>query len=413
MLTRLKVCYLLPRLLPTPSGAVVGGAAANCVSLALELKRQGADVELLTCVSAEGRTHLAGSPVSGILTPLPSCGGGLLGKGLGTLRSLRRGLKERMRKTQFDVVHCHSGTYPYAVVPLAADRRTCVRLHSLYCPLGAKGGVYSKWWEKAPVARLAFERLDRVIAATANVQRSLQDVGLRAEKLELVPMCVDTRRFRPRPRPDTARYFPRDADQGRVLFVGNASQEKGLIGLLQAVKILAEKQLPVSLVAAVENQNVIKEYEAGYARAQAFVGRQGLADCVRFVGLVDAIEDLYAEADVLVIPWNSTRGPSDYPMVALEAMAMGKCVVSTPVGGCPELLAGGKAGLLTKESSAESIASAIELAIRNPEMRSVIQDVAIQRALRFSLSTSVEHLLGLYRNLLENKGHSVIGTSDA
>jgi len=32
----LKVCYLVPRLLPTPSGAVVGGSAVNCVSLAPE-----------------------------------------------------------------------------------------------------------------------------------------------------------------------------------------------------------------------------------------------------------------------------------------------------------------------------------------------------------------------------------------
>lgn len=37
----LKVCYLLSRLLPGEKGVIVGGCAANCVSLALELKRQG------------------------------------------------------------------------------------------------------------------------------------------------------------------------------------------------------------------------------------------------------------------------------------------------------------------------------------------------------------------------------------
>lgn len=409
----LKVCYLLPRLLPTPSGAVVGGAAANCVSLALELNRQGVDVELLASVSDDGLAHLAGSPLSEILTPLPSCGGGLLGKGLGTVRSLRRGLKERLRETRFDVVHCHSGTFPYAAVPLVADRKTSVRLHSLYCPLGANGGVYGRWWEKMSAARLTFQRLDRVIAVTDNVRRSVQEAGLRAAKIESIPMCVDTQRFSPDAPCGPVKYFPGHNGDLRLLFVGNASKEKGLLELLQAVRLLREKAVPVSLVAAVENQCAIESNSAGLISANRFVSQSGLQGCVRFIGLVDSMAALYAEADVLVIPWNSTRGPSDYPMVALEAMAMGKCVVSTPVGGCPELLADGKAGLLTRDFSAESIASAIELGIRNPEMCSTIQDVAIERAQRFSVSTSVEHLLGLYRNLLEKKGHSMIGASDA
>lgn len=409
----LKVCYLMPRLLPTPSGAVVGGAAANCVSLALELKRQGADVELLASVSADGLAHLAGSPLSGILTPLPSCGGGLLSKGLATLRSLRRGLRARLRETRFDIVHGHSGTYPYAVVPLVADRKTSVRLHSLYCPLGAKGGVYSKWWEKMSAAKLTFQRLDRVIAVTDNVRRSVEAAGLPAENIESIPMCVDTQRFSPDAPCGPVKHFPSNNGDLRLLFVGNASKEKGLLELLQAIRFLREKALPVALVAAVENQCAIESNSVGLISAKRFVSESGLGDCVRFIGLVDSMEALYAEADAVVIPWNSTRGPSDYPMVALEAMAMGKCVVSTPVGGCPELLAGGKAGLLTKEFSAESIASTIELAIRNSEMRSVIQDTAIERAQRFSVSTSVKRLLALYRDLLETKVQSVIGATDA
>jgi glycosyltransferase involved in cell wall biosynthesis len=209
------------------------------------------------------------------------------------------------------------------------------------------------------------------------------------------------------------KYFPSNNGNLRLLFVGNASKEKGLLELLQAVRLLREKTLPVALVAAVENQCAIESNSVGLISAKKFVSQSGIGDCVRFIGLVDSIKALYAEADVVVIPWSSTRGPSDYPMVALEAMAMGKCVVSTPVGGCPELLAGGKAaGLLTKEFSAESIASAIGFAIRNPEMRSVIQDAAIERAQRFSVSTSVKRLLALYRDLLETKVQSVIGATD-
>ncbi len=399
----LHVCYLLPHILPTSGGSVIGGAAANCVSLALELKRRGVGIEVLASVSDGGLAHLAGSPLSEILKPLPTCGGGLLGKGFGTVRTLRRGLRERLRESHFDIVHCHSGTYPYALAPLVADRQTSIRMHSLYCPLGANGGVYSRWWEAMSAARLVFQRLDRVVAVTQNVQRSLQVAGVPSEKVELFPMCVDTRRFRPRGRPQQLKYFPHNDGQARILFVGNASQEKRLAELLLALKILADRRLSFFVVAAIENQSQIKEYTIGYDRAKDFVHRCGLEDCVRFIGLVDAIEDLYAEADVLLIPWRTSRGPSDYPMVVLEAMAMGKCIISTPVGGCPELLAGGKAGFLTKDFSAESIASAIEVVMRDSFMRRSLQAAAVQRAQEFSVRTSAHRLMLLYEELLRKK----------
>lgn len=399
----LKVCYLLPRLLPGESGVVVGGCATNCVSLALELRRQGVQMEILASVPEKHLESLSRHPVGEIVKPLPSIGTGLIGKGIGAIRALRHGLKKRMRKTHYDVVHCHSGTYPYAIVPLAANRKTSVRLHSLYCPIGTKGGVYTSWWEKPIAARLIFNRLDRVIAVTENVRRSIEKAGVRPEKIELVPMCVDTRRFRPQTQRGPGRYFPNDNADVRVLFIGNASKEKGLLELLQAVKLLNEKGVPVSLVAAVENQCAIKENSVGYDLAQKFLRETNLENRVRFIGLVDSIESLYAESDLVVIPWNTTRGPSDYPMVVLEAMAIGKCVVSTPVGGCPDLLRNGKAGILTDGFSAENIAAAIEYAVKNPGDRRRIEQVALERSRDFSLTKSANDLFTLYKRLLESK----------
>lgn len=399
----LKVCYLMPRLLPTPSGGVVGGAAANCVSLALELSRQNVDIELLASVSEDGLAHLAGNPLSEILMPLPALGRGIVGRGFATLRTVRRGLKDRLKAKHFDVIHSHSGTYPYAFVPLVADRGTSVRLHSLYCPLAAKGGVYSAWWEKTSIAKRVFQRLDRLVAVTENVQRSVQDAGVSPEKVEVVPMCVDTQRFRPGARPEQTKYFPRVGAQARLLFVGNASKEKGLADLLLAVKILTERKIPVFLLAAVENQSNIKEYSLEYRMTQEFVHRSGLEQCVRFAGLVDSIDELYGEADIVVVPWKTSRGPSDYPMVALEAMAMGKCIVATPVGGCPELLKGGVAGMLAAGFSAEHIAATIEFVISNPEVRRGIEHMAVERAQDFSLRMSASRLIALYQRLLEGK----------
>jgi len=136
---------------------------------------------------------------------------------------------------------------------------------------------------------------------------------------------------------------------------------------------------------------------------QKFLRETNLENRVRFIGLVDSIESLYAESDLVVIPWNTTRGPSDYPMVVLEAMAIGKCVVSTPVGGCPELLLGGKAGILTEGFSAESIATTIEFAIKHPEIRRLKSEVAMETVKNFSVETSAKHMINLYERLLKGK----------
>lgn len=351
----LKVCYLLPRLLPGESGVVVGGCAANCVSLALELRRQGIQMEILASVPEKYLESLSRHPVGEIVKPLPSIGTGLIGKGIGAIQVLRRSLKKRMRETHYDVVHSHSGTYPYAIVALAANRRTSVRLHSLYCPIGAKGGVYASWWEKPIAARLIFNKLDRIIAVTDNIRQSIEKAGVPPEKIESISMSVDTQRFHPMVPKEPGKYFPGKSKGARILFVGNTSKEKGLIELLQAMRILARKGIPLFLVAAVENQSEISEYASRFDYVKRLITELGLTHNVQLLGLIDYIENLYAQTDIVVIPWNTSRGPSDYPLVAMEAMAMGKCIVSTPVGGCPELLKNGKAGILTNDFSAESI----------------------------------------------------------
>ncbi|MGE5295058.1 MAG: glycosyltransferase family 4 protein, partial [Solirubrobacterales bacterium] len=292
----LRVCYLMPRLLPTPAGGVVGGSAANCVSLAIELRRQGVAIELLASLTPGDADRMANSPLGEILRPLTVSGKGLIGKGLVALCSLRRGLKARLRESRFDVVHSHSGTYPYAAVPLAADGRTCVRLHSLYCPVGARGGVYSRWWERPIVARTLFERLDRVVAVTGNVRQSIAGIGVSAGKIESVPMCVDTQRFRPRERDGSSGRVCDADDSIRLLYIGNASKEKGLVSLLHAVKKLLDGGIRVSLVAAIENQSNVKEYAAGHELVKRLVGELGIDKNVRFLGLVDRIENLYAES---------------------------------------------------------------------------------------------------------------------
>jgi glycosyltransferase involved in cell wall biosynthesis len=323
------------------------------------------------------------------------------------LRSLRLLLKALGgRRDSPDVLHSHSGTFAYALVPLAC-RGARVRLHSLYCPLDGEGGVYSRWWDRKFLARAVLRRLDAVITVSDNVRRSLDEARVGNGNVFKFPMTVDCSRFSPRPRPANPTYFPDEGGAARILFVGNASVEKGLRNLTDALGVLAARGLRPNVVAALENAQGVEEYERELEIVEKKLSTSGLGRQVRFVGLVNDMPELYAEADVVVIPWISTRGPSDIPMVALEAMAMGKCVVATPVGGCRELIEDGRTGLLTSDFSLSSLADALQRAICSADARIAIGEAARTLAAEFSADATALKMLELYRMVLERKrGHA-------
>lgn len=401
-LTQLRVCFAVPRLLPNDGGVIVGGSANAAITLAMAMARYGVQVKVLAPVPSGCVESLYGHAASPLFIPLVYPRSGTLGilEGLRSLWLLIRALNQRQKS--FDVVHTHSGTFPYALIPMACSR-TPVRVHSLYCPVGGKGGAYSKWWDQKFLARFIFQHLAAVVVVSENVQRSLAAAGVPDQDMVLLPMSVDTIRFQPQPGKREAKHFTAEGQDTRILFVGNVSREKGLLNLFGALDILAAQGLRPHVVATLENASSVHEFEQSYKIAKERLRSSNMEDRVRFTGLVQDMPRLYAEADVVVIPWVSTRGPSDIPMVVLEAMAMGKCVVSTPVGGCRDLLKGGEAGLLTDNFSPESIASTLKKAIESEVLRRQVGETALRVADNFSADMLAEKMIALYREILNRK----------
>ena len=82
----------------------------------------------------------------------------------------------------------------------------------------------------------------------------------------------------------------------------------------------------------------------------------GLTDAVHFVGRVDEIGSLYAAADTVVLPsrWEGL------PLSLLEALARGRPVIATHVGGIPEVIENGVHGLLVPPDDAKALADALQ-----------------------------------------------------
>jgi glycosyltransferase involved in cell wall biosynthesis len=141
-----------------------------------------------------------------------------------------------------------------------------------------------------------------------------------------------------------------EADPPEILFVGRLSPEKGIRELVEATRGL-------NLVVAGDGPL-----------------RSLVPDALGFVPH-DEVKRLLARAAVIVLP--SHR--EGLPMVLLEAMAHGRAVVATPVGGIPSLVEDGVTGLLVPAGDATALREAIERLLADPALRKRLGEAACAR----------------------------------
>lgn len=135
--------------------------------------------------------------------------------------------------------------------------------------------------------------------------------------------------------------------------------------------------------------------EAERLRAEA---RQlGLGDTVTFTGRLDqdAMVALYQQADLMLNPSRVDNTPNSI----LEAWASGVAVVSTNVGGVPDLVTEGQDALLVPSGDAQAMAHAVIELVENPQRLRQLQDAGRKRAQQFSWQKIGPVWLGLYAQL--------------
>ena len=168
---------------------------------------------------------------------------------------------------------------------------------------------------------------------------------------------------------DLERFYPNSAtprETDLIVAVGRLEQKKGFHHLLQACQLLSEWRVAFRCLIVgdgTEHDHLRKEAAA-----------RGLGGCVVFAG-VQSQEQLIRTlntATVMVLPSMVTAsGDQDaLPTVLLEALACGLPVVSTAVGGIPEIIEHGQTGLLVPAENPKLLAKAIAQLLSNPELQS-------------------------------------------
>ena len=202
-------------------------------------------------------------------------------------------------------------------------------------------------------ARVA-RQVRRIVTVSESSRHDIADqLGVALERMAVVPVGVDGAVFRPMP---GIKRVP-----GRIMTTASSDVPmKGLVPLLEALAKVRTERQDAHLV-------VIGRLRDG-STIPAALDRLGLPSAVRFLsGLSDqAIVDLYAEAEIAVVP-SLYEG---FSLPAIEAMACGVPLIATTGGALPEVTGpSGAAALLVRPNDPGSLAQAILTALGDQALR--------------------------------------------
>ena len=170
-----------------------------------------------------------------------------------------------------------------------------------------------------------------------------------------------------------------------VLYVGKHSPGKGTADLAAAAARVATRRPDATFV-------FVGEGELALPRSP------GAAPDIRRLGPLPNAEvlALYPLADVVVVP---SVIPDALSRVILEAMAAGRPVIGTRVGGTPELVVDGETGLLVPRNAPEALARAVEALLADGPRRAALGAAARRRVAELRGAAGLAPLLALYQEV--------------
>jgi len=293
------------------------------------------------------------------------------------LRAVPR-IRRRIDEGRYDIVHLHTK-----------------RAHalSLWLPRGKRYPKYivtrrmdyaekRNWYTRCLYNR----RVDGVVAISKIIVELLVDAGVELEKIRLIHSGIDCARF--------AADRVTENSPGKVVTVGCLAvleERKGIEFLIDAAARVRSQGVQVNWL--IGGDGSLRSTLESKAHSL------GLDESVKFIGFISKPEEFLHSIDIFVMP-SLFEGLG---VAALEAMAAGKPVVATRVGGLAESVLDGQTGLLVPPRDGRAIAEAVVKLISDPQLATRMGLQGRQRVLEhFTLTQMAAQNEAYYYELLRS-----------
>jgi glycosyltransferase involved in cell wall biosynthesis len=267
-----------------------------------------------------------------------------------------------VRRYRVDLIHAHwviPNGFTAAVVSKLTGRPLFISLHGSDIFFARRNRVFGT------LATWAFAQATGVTACSPELYEGARQLGASPQKLHMVPWGADPEVFAAgSPQLDSLRQkFGLKPNSRLLLTVGRLVGKKGFINFIEAFGRLSADFPDVSIMLVGDGPE--------RSELQAAAQRLGIADRVHFAGQVEwpDIPDYLTMADIFVAPSIHDHGNVDgLPTVILEAMAAGKPIIASRVGGIPLVVRDGVNGFLVDESDIAALAGALHKLLCQPQL---------------------------------------------
>ncbi|RUS42613.1 glycosyltransferase family 4 protein [Cohnella sp. AR92] len=258
------------------------------------------------------------------------------------------------RVLPFDVVHVHSAAHGsfyrksvYTYLAKLLGKQVIFHIHASGFEQFQKSNRFN-----ARLVKSTLEKADEIIVLSDQM-KLLVNGACGNPNVTILPNPVAI--------PDAAAIAPlrRHRDRVNLLFLGEIGPRKGIYDLIDAIEKLTERERS-ELTLHVCGNNEIDQLKA-------YIKDKGLEDSCIVHGWIDGErkKDFLANADIYILP-SYAEG---LPISILEAMAYSLPIISTNVGGIPEIVREGENGFVLEPGQTDSLARAIRTLVGHPQLR--------------------------------------------
>jgi glycosyltransferase involved in cell wall biosynthesis len=370
---------------PASEGKVFGGVEAVTSSLADGLAEvDGVEAHAITSVPGlkhpEDRVTATGVHVH--LLPLFGRLGCMTGFAIDRGR-----VRGKLREVEPDIVHVHTQLI-YGHTAFERGWPSVLTMHGIfYREIAQRRGL----WRLQGLFGCACE--------ANSVRRARHISAINRYSADAFGKYVRTDDVRYIDNPINDRWFGIDdrAEPGRILFGGFIYDLKNLLYLLQAIAELAGKHphLRLRVAGGVREQDY-------YQRCVSFVSEHGIEKNVEFLGAlsVDEMMEEHSKASMLVV----CSKQENSPVIISEAMAAGKPVIGTNVGGVAEQVADGESGFVVPLDDPAELARRIDCILSDEQLRRQMGKAGKAIAeRRFRRSVVVGKTIEFYKDVIEHE----------
>jgi len=285
---------------------------------------------------------------------------------------LRRDILRIVRREAIDIIHAHSPVLCGLPAWFAARRLKRPMVYEVRALWEDAAVDQAKTTEGGLRYRLTraletfvLKQADHVVVICDGLKEEILRRGIPADKIAVVPNGVDVEWFAPMDR--QPRILERYGLNGQKVigFIGSFFPFEGITTLLHAAALMKARNPHVTVMIVGSGQQE--------ASLRQLAQDHGLSSTVIFTGRVnhEDVKSFYSIMDALVYPRLPKRITELVtPLKPLEAMAMGKVVVASDVGGMRELVQHRQTGLLFQAGNPQALAEACLLAISDTSLSS-------------------------------------------